>query len=100
MVKDLETNPGIGLGLGMARTTDPLLTLYILLKIKFELGNKNLKVMDVGCGDGVVLRIMKFARFKEIIGIEGDFQLYSLAKRNNQYATIYFEDFTKKHALS
>ena len=93
-VNDYSTNERIGSGYGMARTTDPLTLIFILLRYglvhRFARGGA---VLDLGCGDGVVLRLLSILGVREIIGVESDPVLAHLAKRNVPRANIICADF-------
>lgn len=97
-VSDHATNPNVGMGFGLARTTDPFtLALLFLRFFPKTLWLKSTKfwVMDLGCGDGTVLRLLEILKVKKIVGVEGDSGISELAKRNTSYSIILQEDFTQ-----
>ena len=59
----------------------------------------NDKVVDLGCGDGRVLRMFEKQGVKDLIGYEVNFLAYLLAKIKNKILTsnskIYFRNFKK-----
>jgi 2-polyprenyl-3-methyl-5-hydroxy-6-metoxy-1,4-benzoquinol methylase len=55
----------------------------LILKILKILDNKNLKILDVGCGPGVLLSILKNEGYKNIQGIDNCNLYVKIAKKNN-----------------
>lgn len=94
-VMDTATNPNVGEGNGMARTTSPIFSTWLLRK--FSNGKT---ALDLGCGDGVVLRLMRYAGFKNIFGIEADEQLAALAMHNEPGAVVIVGDMTSSEIVS
>jgi SAM-dependent methyltransferase len=98
LVSDLLGEPNVGLGNGMARTVDA----YTQAKLSRRIRQKNFRnsmrwdqggvhinrgqhqgaILDLGCGDGVMLRAFQILGWKTIIGIEGDPELAQLALDN------------------
>lgn len=52
----------VGLGNGFARTTTPISTILLMRSSK----SHDSHFVDLGCGDGIVLRLAKLSGFKEI----------------------------------
>lgn len=102
-VDDYRTNPNIGGGFGLARTIDPLrvvfIAFYVVLRFKkfLELrslfGFRDLPIIDLGCGDGVILKVFYIFGFRKITGVEIDSKLCLLAKKNVPAALVLNMDF-------
>lgn len=97
-VSDHATNPNVGLGFGLARTTDSFTLALLFLRFfpkTLWLKSSKFWVIDLGCGDGTVLRLLEILKVKKIVGVEGDLGISELAKRNTSYSVILQEDFTQ-----
>ena len=76
-----------------------------LTKKQLEVINKHIKlkstdrIIDLGCGDGRVLRIFEKQGVKDLTGYEINFWIYLLARIKNKISKskskIYFKDFKK-----
>jgi hypothetical protein len=87
---DDKTFPDIGDGYGLARSIDILQLLRVLIVSNWdciELGRAR-TLIDLGCGDGVVLRVAQKIWIPTIIGIESDSQIARLAQINNPSALV------------
>jgi hypothetical protein len=97
LVSDATTNSTVGIGYGLARSTDPITLLYLfwryIPKAMWSKSNKK-SIIDLGCGDGTVLRLLEFMKLKNLVGVEGDETLSELAKKNSSWAEIINVDFT------
>lgn len=67
--------------------------------IKYIKLNPEDKVVDLGCGDGRVLRMLEKQGVKNLTGYEINFCVYLLAKIKNKFfkskAKVYFKNFEK-----
>ena len=80
-----------------------------LTKKQLKTINRNIKlkptdrIIDLGCGDGRVLRMFEEQGVKDLVGYEVNFWIYLLAKAKNKISKskskIYLKDF-KKNNLS
>jgi tRNA1(Val) A37 N6-methylase TrmN6 len=89
----LETNPLLGAGNGHALSKD-LHLLIPQLKLLRLLGCKTF--LDLGSGDGFVLRVAEQLEFTNIYGIEADSALAKISRFNLKHSKIfqsYFQDF-------
>jgi hypothetical protein len=96
-VTDLETNVNVGSGFGMARTTDPLTQIFRVLRYmnwKFSPFRKSFSLLDLGCGDGFMLKAFDFAGFRNLSGVEIDSELADLSRKNVPRASIASLDFS------
>jgi hypothetical protein len=82
---DDRTFPDIGDGYGLARSIDILQLSRVL--ILSQLGRAQ-TLIDLGCGDGVVLRVALKLKISKIIGVESNTQLAHLAQINNPKSLI------------
>ena len=98
-VVDARTSPEIGDGFGLARSIDLLELIYVLMKA----GSRNCRTfVDLGCGDGVVLRVANIFKIKNIIGIESDAKISQFAKENNPKALVLhckFQDWESQNLV-
>lgn len=96
-VNDYETNVNVGHGFGLARTIDPLTQIVRVIQymglVRSPFG-KNFSILDLGCGDGFLLRGFDFVGFKNLAGVELDRNLANLASKNIPRAKIYCVDFS------
>lgn len=96
-VSDFETNVNVGHGLGLARTIDPLTQIIRVLRYmgiaRFPF-RKNFSILDLGCGDGFMLRGFDFVGFRNLSGVEFDQNLAGLAQINVRRAKIFCVDFS------
>ena len=100
-VTDARTNVNIGAGFGMARTTDPLkLGLIFLRHAGLPFWFPNSWILDLGCGDGIVLKLLEKLRYRKIAGIENDNFLCTLAKQNCPKSQIIGGDFLQSRSIS
>ena len=96
-VNDYETNINVGYGFGLARTVDPFTQKIRVIRFKgFSClpFRKNFSLLDLGCGDGFMIRGFDFVGFRNLTGIELDPDLANLAKENIPNATIFCVDFS------
>ena len=49
---------------------------------------RQLPAVDLGSGDGALLRLLRLARYRDVWGIEGDDYLVALSRRNEPRARI------------
>ena len=82
---DDRTFPDIGDGYGLARSIDILELLRVLIVSNW---GRARTLIDLGCGDGVVLRVASKISIATIIGIESDSQIARLAQSNNPSALV------------
>lgn len=93
-VSDEFGNPAVGIGYGMARTTDNLTLAYYFLRY-VGLPRKNTGyILDLGSGDGWVLHLLSVLRYRNLLGIEFDSELVSLSIKNVPRAIFIEGDFT------
>jgi len=87
----LETNLSLGVGNGHVLSRD----LHLLLPHLglFRLFNCN-SFIDLGSGDGYVLRIAEAVRFKTVTGVEADTALHNLATRNLTRSILHNQPFS------
>lgn len=59
--------------------------------------SSNTKILDVGCGEGLIIKLLKFygATESNITGVDSDKKLYDLARTNFPKATILLQDILK-----
>ena len=91
--KQLETNPLLGAGNGHALSRD-LHLLIPQLRLLRLLGSR--AILDLGSGDGFVLRTADYLRYFNLYGIEADSALAEISRSNLTDAIIiqsYFQDF-------
>ena len=91
--KQLETNPLLGAGNGHALSRD-LHLLIPQLRLLRLLGSR--AILDLGSGDGFVLRTAEYLRYFNLYGIEADSALAEISRSNLTDAIIiqsYFQDF-------
>ena len=93
-VHDWSTNPSVGFGLGLARTTDVVGCFHALKKYGRPVCQRQDAVLDLGSGDGVALRLMRLCGFRNVVGIEADSELAALSRINEPTALIIEGDFT------
>lgn len=105
-VSDSRGEPAIGIGNGMARTTDPYSQAKLSRKVsKKRYSNDSGKsksssgartwpvdraILDLGCGDGIMLKAFSVLGWKTIIGIEGDPDLVRLSRLNSAKKNSFF----------
>lgn len=96
-VNDYETNVNVGHEFGLARTIDPLTQIFRVIRymgfIRTPFG-KNFSILDLGCGDGFMLRGFDFVGFKNLAGVEFDRKLCYIASKNIPRAKIHCVDFS------
>lgn len=92
-VSDEFGNPAVGIGYGMARTTDNLSLLYYFLRFVGIPRERTGYILDLGSGDGWVLHLLSKLRYRSLLGIEFDGELVSLSNRNVPRAKIIQGDF-------
>jgi SAM-dependent methyltransferase len=88
----LETNPALGVGNGHALSRDLHVLIPFLVLLRF-LGCKS--ILDLGSGDGFVLRLAEKFRYSEIIGIEANSALFELSEKNctrGKLHNLFFEE--------
>jgi SAM-dependent methyltransferase len=88
----LETNPLLGAGNGHALSRDLHVLIPFLVSLRF-LGCKS--ILDLGSGDGFVLKLAEKFRYSEIIGIEAHSALFELLEKNCTRAklhNLFFEE--------
>ena len=96
-VNDYETNINVGGGFGLARTIDPLTQIFHVIRymgmsrMPFA---SNFAIIDLGCGDGFMLKGFDFVGFKNLTGVELDRELADLASLNIPRAKIHCVDFS------
>ena len=96
-VNDYETNTNVGHGFGLARTIDPLTQILRVIRymgIARMPFSRNFSIIDLGCGDGFMLKGFDFVGFKNLTGIELDKELAFLAAENVIRAKIHCVDFS------
>ena len=67
-VGNKKTHTNIGDGFGMARSIDTLTLWEILRRIR----QSDQAALDLGCGDGTVLRLLRLTGFSPVYGVESD----------------------------
>lgn len=94
--KEYETNPDLGVGNGHALSIDLqiLIPFLVLLRI---LGCKS--ILDLGSGDGFVLRLAEKLKYSKTIGIEADLELFKLSEKNTERSNLYCFFFEEIHPL-
>lgn len=90
--KPLETNPGLGVGNGHAQSRDlvrlvPFLGLLRIFKCK--------SILDLGSGDGYVLRIAESLGYSYCYGVEADLSLFEISKANLNRSTLLNQFFSQ-----
>ena len=86
----LETNPNLGAGNGHAQSRDlsvlvPFLVLLRAVRCK--------SILDLGSGDGFVLKVAESLGFSRGYGVEADVTLCEISRRNLNRSVIYNEYF-------
>ena len=93
----LETNPNLGVGNGHAQSRD----LHLLVPLLVALRTLNCKsILDLGSGDGFVLRVAESLGFSNCFGVEGDPSLCEVSRNNLTYSVIYnsyFKDVSAEY---
>ena len=74
-----------------------LITTDLLLK---NLKNNNARILDAGCGTGLVGEILFENNFKNIEGIDFSEEMLSIANQKNIYKSLNLFDLTKKLAYN
>jgi SAM-dependent methyltransferase len=93
VTKQLETNPLLGVGNGHALSRD-LHLLIPQLRLLRVLGSRT--ILDLGSGDGFVLRAAKQLNYLNLFGVEADVSLAAISRLNLTRSKIfqnYFQDF-------
>ncbi len=88
--KPLETNPNLGVGNGHAQSRDLSLLVPFLVLLRM-LGCKS--ILDLGSGDGFVLKIAESIGFFNCYGIEADLSLCEISRMNLNRSVIYNQYF-------
>ena len=70
-----------------------LITSELLLNY---LRNKQAKILDAGCGTGLVGEILNNNEFKNLIGVDFSQEMLNIAKQKNVYQSLNLVDLTKK----
>ena len=99
-VSDYATNINVGIGFGLARTIDPLTQIVRVVRfmgLTRMLFGKKFSLLDLGCGDGFLLRGFDSVGFRNLTGVEFDPQLAQLASANIPRATILCVDFSSSN---
>lgn len=89
--KPLETNPNLGVGNGHAQSRDLSLLVPFLVILRM-LGCKS--ILDLGSGDGFVLRIAESIGYSKCYGIEADLSLCQISRMNLNRSVIYNQYFS------
>lgn len=90
--KPLETNPNLGVGNGHAQSRDlPLLVPFLVLLRM--LGCKT--ILDLGSGDGFVLKVAESLGYSECYGVEADVSLCDISRRNLSRSVVYNQYFSE-----
>ncbi len=87
-----ETNPDLGVGNGHALSRDLHRLIPFLVSLRI-LGCKS--ILDLGSGDGFVLRLAEKLHYSNTFGIEADPDLFRLSEKNCNRGKLYnqfFED--------
>lgn len=90
--KPLETNPALGVGNGHALSRDLHLLIPLLKLLRFT---GCTSILDLGSGDGYVLRSAEKLRFTKTVGVEADIELFKLSQKNcprSELFNMYFEE--------
>ena len=74
-----------------------LITSDLLLK---NLKNNNARILDAGCGTGLVGEILSKNNFKNIEGVDFSEEMLSIANQKNIYKSLNLLDLTKKLAYN
>jgi SAM-dependent methyltransferase len=83
----------------MARTQDPLTLSLIFLRYAGLPFFSNSCILDLGCGDGAVLKLLEKLRYRKIAGIELDPFLCRLAKQNSPKSQIIEGNFLHNRSI-
>lgn len=86
----LETNPNLGAGNGHAQSRD--LTVLVPFLVLLRVGRCK-SILDLGSGDGFVLKVAESLGFSRCYGVEADVTLCEISKRNLNRSVIYNEYF-------
>ena len=70
-----------------------LITSDLLLK---NLKNNNARILDAGCGTGLVGEILNKNSFQNLIGVDFSQEMLNIAKQKNVYQSLDLVDLTKK----
>ena len=60
------------------------------------LGNTQAKILDAGCGTGLVGEILNKNEFKNLVGVDFSQEMLNIAKQKNVYQSLDLVDLTKK----
>jgi len=60
------------------------------------LGNTQAKILDAGCGTGLVGEILNKNEFNNLIGVDFSQEMLNIAKQKNVYQSLELVDLTKK----
>jgi len=99
-VTDERTNVKVGAGNGMARSTDPLKLALIFLRHVGLPFFSNSFILDLGCGDGIVLKLLERLGYRKIVGVESDRHLCFLAKQNSKKSKIIEGNFLHRRIIA
>jgi SAM-dependent methyltransferase len=97
--KPLETNSALGVGNGHALSRDLHLIIPHLIALRI-LGCRSL--LDLGSGDGFVLRLAEKLGFSKTFGIEAHPELFKLSEKNcprSYLYKMYFEEISSDDFL-
>lgn len=96
-VNDYQTNINVGHGFGLARTRDPLTQILRVIRymgVAQTPFGRNFSILDLGCGDGFMIRGFDFVGFRNLVGVELDRELADLASVNIPRAKIHCVDYS------
>ena len=79
--------------INMAGYVGHLITSELLLSY---LSNTQTKILDAGCGTGLVGEILNKNSFKNLIGVDFSQEMLNIAKQKNVYQSLDLVDLTKK----
>ncbi len=86
----LETNPNLGVGNGHAQSRDlPVLVPFLVLLR--AVGCRS--IIDLGSGDGFVLKAAESLGFRRCYGVEADLALWEISRRNLKRSVVYNQYF-------